>query len=432
MGDRILSHDLSNLYLGNYKHGDMQHDPWFFQRPTLILHDQEPIMFNDQKESWMKFNFNITSFDDRSIILTSELNSKELDEFCSITGAQPCYWFSNGALALDWYQNGLWDLENHMDLINPKGLRYKFSAMNRLIDQQRLYRPIMSRLLMEKVDNQYLRLSCNLTDPISNKNITEMAYPSKYKSLFKNIDVKSPILVNVMPEDLSSTGDIMNKSHAISGSYFSRVFCHIVTETLFIDDTLHLTEKSLRPMVNRRPFLMLGPPGSLGLLRRYGFQTFNSYWSESYDDIKDPWDRLDAVMSIVNELNRMTLQDMEAMLIDMRNILQHNFNHFYNGFKDIILEELINNLKSTIETQKNKTPNGWMIKRIKELTPARLHGLINGPIFDEIPNIKLYEDAKQNNLTKVDHNLARFLVYHMDIDKKASKEEILASVMSIF
>ena len=156
LGDRILTNDLTNLYLSNFEHNTLQYDPWFFQRPTLIIHDQEPMMFTLQRNSWLRFNFNITSFDDRTIILTSELNSKELDEFCNLTGAQPCYWFSNGALALEWYQNGRWNLGNLNSLSKPKRLRYKFSAMNRLIDQQRLYRPIISRLLMEIVDNQYL------------------------------------------------------------------------------------------------------------------------------------------------------------------------------------------------------------------------------------------------------------------------------------
>lgn len=432
LGDRILTNDLSNLYLSNFEHNTLQYDPWFFQRPTLIIHDQEPMMFTLQRNSWLRFNFNITSFDDRTIILTSELNSKELDEFCNLTGAQPCYWFSNGALALEWYQNGRWNLDNLNSLSKPKRLRYKFSAMNRLIDQQRLYRPIISRLLMEIVDNQYLRLSCNLTDPVSKRNINEMDYPGKYRYLFNKIDMSSPILLNVMRDDLASDGSIRNKSHSISGSYFNRVFCHIVTETLFLDDTLHLTEKSLRPIVNQRPFLILGPPGSISLLKRYGFMTFDKYWSESYDNISDPWERLEAVMAIVEKLNHMSLDDMENMLIDMRDILQHNFDHFYNRFKDIIFDELVDNLRSAVQIQKNKTPNGWMIQRIKALSEARLQGMLNGPIYDELPNSVLYESKQLNEQTKIDQNLARFLVQHLGIDKKASKEEILASVMALF
>jgi hypothetical protein len=431
LGVRMLSSDLSNLELINFQHNTLQYDPWFFQRPSLLIHDQEPMYFNGQKKDWLQYHFNTTAFDDRAIVLTSELNSKELDDYCQTTGAKSCYWFSNGALALEWYQNGRWNLQNSKSLDTRKGLRYKFSAMNRLIDQQRSYRPVISKILLDTVDNKFLRLSCNLTDPISKKTAMDLDIPQRYKALFKKMDMTAPILMNVMPEDLSPTGDIQNKSYAISGSYFSRVFCHIVTETLFMDDTLHLTEKSLRPIVNQRPFLMLGPPGSLGLLRRYGFKTFSQYWSEDYDDITDPWARLDAVVEIIHKLDKLSLDDMEDMLLDMQNITLYNFNHFYGDFGNIVYEELIANLKAAVNHHGQRTPKGWMIKRIESLSEAELQNMINGQINDEIDNFELFDGYNNADYTKIDRNLARFLVYHLNVDKKASKEEILASLMSL-
>jgi hypothetical protein len=427
---RIISSDLSNVITKNLDHNTLQYDPWFFQRPTLFLHDQEPMMFAVQKNQWKKLQFNYSAFDSRMIILTSEINSKELDDFCATTGAIPCYWFSNGALALEWYHYGRWNLNNDLSPKSTK-LRYKFSSMNRLIDQQRKYRPIASKLIANTVDNRYLRLSCNMTDPISSKNILEMDIPTKYQNLFKSMDLQNPLLINVMQDDLSETGDIMNKSFSLSYNYFSRVFCHIVTETMFIDDTLHLTEKSLRPFALQRPFIILGPKGSLDLLRRYGFKTFGDYWSEDYDTIADPWERLDAVIDIVRQLDKMTLSDMEEMLNNMKEILQYNFKHFYDGFKDVIYQELVHNLRQSIDHLKLKYEPGWIIQRIDSLPEEKIHNILDGPIMDEIPDQHLYEGIQVGDYTMIDHNIRRLIVHHIGLDKKASKENILASVKSM-
>lgn len=429
LGDRMLNHDLSNVHIDNFDYNTLQYDPWFFQRPTIMLHDQEPLMFNNQKNHWDRFIFKANDFDDRLLILTSEKNSKELDDFCKWSGAVPCYWFSNAALAMEWYQNGRWNLRNEIPYEKPR-LRYKISCINRLIDQQRVYRPILSKLLMETVDNQYMRLSCNLTDPISNKPITDLDIPKQYMGLFKGIDTSLPLLINVPEFDLSHPGEIINQSHNLSTTYFSRVFCHIITETLFIDDTLHLTEKTFRPLVLQRPFLMVGPPRSLELLRSYGFRTFNEFWNEGYDNISDPWQRLHAVLEIVKKINAMSLDDLESLLGEMQHILKHNFDHFYGEFPNIVYKELVDNLRASMDKQKTKKPKGWMIQRIESLSEARLHGLINGPLYEEISDIDLFDDLKRNDFTRIDHNLARFLVNHMGVNKNAGKEEILASIYS--
>ena len=429
LGDRILNHDLTNIRIDNYDFNTLQYDPWFFQRPTILLHDQEPMMYNDQKENWDRFIFKTNDFDDRLLILTSEKNSKELDDFCKWSGAVPCYWFSNAALAIEWYQNGRWNLRNEIPYEKPR-LRYKISCINRLIDQQRIYRPILSRLLMETVDNKYLRLSCNLTDPISNKPITDLDIPKRYMGLFKGVDTSSPLLVNVPLDDLTPTGEIINQSYNLSRTYFSRVFCHIVTETLFMDDTLHLTEKTFRPLVLQRPFLMVGPPGSLELLRSYGFRTFDEFWNEGYDTISDPWQRLDAVLDIVKQITNMSLDDLESMLGKMQHILKHNFDHFYGEFPNIVYKELVDNLRTSIAKQRSKKPKGWMIQRIESLSEGKLQELITSPISDEISDVTLYDGFKANDFRMIDQNLARFLSHHMGVPKDASKEQILASIYS--
>ena len=59
-----------------------------------------------------------------------------------------------------------------------------------------------------------------------------------------------------------------------------------VVET-WMDDTMFLTEKTYRAIVNRHPFVLAGPVKSLEYLHSLGFKTFHEFIDESYDSIMD-------------------------------------------------------------------------------------------------------------------------------------------------
>lgn len=429
LGSRIIDPDISCFESYNQNYDKILADKYFYQRSCILLHDQEPLMYQNQIERWNQWRFNTSSFDDRMIILHSERKSLELDKFCNEMQAIPCHWFSNGALAIDWYQKWKWNLRLHMKLSRPR-LHYKFSCLNRLISYQRSYRPVFSRMVMDIVDHHHLKLSCSLTDPVDGIRASDLDIPKKYLTLFKNLNMDIPITINIDSYDLEH-GKILNQSYDACSNYFDPVFCHIATETLFTGPTLHLTEKSLRAFVNKRPMILLGPPHSLSYLRSYGFKTFGDFWDESYDSIEDPWARMEAVVELVKKLNQMSLNDMEDMLDNMQPILDHNSRHFFMDFPQVIIDELMTNMSSAISTAKSREANGWMLNRIKELDDAKFNSLMNGQIIDEFSNKELYDSIKQGDKTKMDYNLARVLLLDMGFDKESSKEEILARLKII-
>lgn len=431
LGERLVASDLSNLGPMHDVEMDAANDKWINQRPPLLLHDQEPMFYKAQSHTYEYWRFCMTSFDDRMVVLTSEKNSPELDEFCKAMGAEPCYWFSNAALALEWYAKGEWNLKHQYKHLTAPRLHYKFSCVNRLIDGERSYRPVISKFLSDTVDHRYLRLSCNLRDPVSGKAVSQLELPSKYARMLKDLDHNEPLMVNIPADDLETDGSIPNRSYDLCHQYFLPVFCHVVTETLFIGKTLHLTEKSLRAFANKRPMLMLGPPGTLDLLRSYGFKTFDRWWDESYDNIDNPWDRLEAVMKIVSQINSYSFEQLESILDQMMPILKHNFDLFYGDFKKIIMQELVTNLQAATAKAKAKPPSGWMIKRIESLTDEQIRTLISSDIGDEIPNKDLYASIKLGDYSRVDKNLSRFLKKYLEIKEDASKADILASIRLI-
>jgi hypothetical protein len=123
-------------------------------------------------------------------------------------------------------------------------------------------------------------------------------------------------------------------------------FWHIVTETVFYYDKLHLTEKIFKPIVSKQPFMLLEAPGNLAYLKSYGFKTFDSIIDESYDLIQDNDLRTEAVVEQLHWYCNLTPDQKTDVIQHLEPIIQHNFDHFYGEFRHIITRELLDNTKT--------------------------------------------------------------------------------------
>jgi hypothetical protein len=126
--------------------------------------------------------------------------------------------------------------------------------------------------------------------------------------------------------------------------FLKKAAFNIVSETVFDFPFPDFGEKTAQPILAKRPFISIGPYGNLRYLRSKGFKTFDSVIDESYDEIEDPNKRMDAVMSLVLELNKMGQTELNDMLYSLEDILLHNFHlllkqikHFTNQTKYDIL-----------------------------------------------------------------------------------------------
>lgn len=273
----------------------------------MIFHDQEPIAFASYEDAWMHQIYRLNRLNTNHLLSNSEINSIEKDKLLKASGWRDFYWFSNGFLSLEWYRYYQYAtyLEDHWE---P---RYLFSCYNR-ITRNRPHRTAISKEL--------LRLG-------SDKIILSYTGESSEDGL--------PMVINTKDHNRE------NMSHHIQTEDFMDSFCHVVTERLFDEDRIHLTEKAFRPIVCCRPFILASTPNSLEYLRSYGFKTFHEFWDESYDSIQDHQERLAAITKLIRDLSSV---DAASMLAEMRTILLHNRNHFYNSFRDIITRELYQNL----------------------------------------------------------------------------------------
>lgn len=124
-------------------------------------------------------------------------------------------------------------------------------------------------------------------------------------------------------------------------------FWNVITETLYAEKTLFISEKIWKPMMNFQPFIVLGNPGTLALLRRLGYLTFSKWIDESYDQIEDPAERFLHAMVQVRHLCAMTPQRLQHQRKEMEFALFHNRNYFLSK-KDTALKSYYDSIALAI------------------------------------------------------------------------------------
>jgi hypothetical protein len=105
--------------------------------------------------------------------------------------------------------------------------------------------------------------------------------------------------------------ELWNAGLAVDLEEYNESWFSVVTETEMRTRPSRITEKSVKPFANFHPMLVLGNPGSLALVRSYGFATFPDIIDESYDDEVDPRRRFDMVYK---EVRRLCCLDEDALL----------------------------------------------------------------------------------------------------------------------
>jgi len=127
----------------------------------------------------------------------------------------------------------------------------------------------------------------------------------------------------------------------------------VILETLFDDERLHLTEKTLRAIAMAKPFILTSTHGSLQYLKDYGFKTFDTVWNEDYDKIVDPIQRLQSIIALMKDISKW---DAHTRLIKMKQAQEiSNFNKnlfFSSAWKQKIINEYSDNLTEAMKKMK--------------------------------------------------------------------------------
>jgi hypothetical protein len=98
----------------------------------------------------------------------------------------------------------------------------------------------------------------------------------------------------------------------------------IVAETWTQGSCFFPTEKTTRPMLLKKPMIVMGPKNYLEHLRQMGFRTFADFWDEDYDGY-DNQDRYLKILALIDKLSSMSVTELEIMYWDMQYTLDHNY-----------------------------------------------------------------------------------------------------------
>ena len=314
----------------------------------IFFYDQEPFIHQLADPYMTLFILNDSRL---NILVTSEHSNDLPNNFIT------SYYFFHGFAALDWYR-GYYAL-NYNKLIVKK-YNYDFISFNRIINSDRSYRIYFISKLKELELLDRGRVSFNVTNNLFDDWRDEVADPNTKLSLhaqqhaeqhLTNINklvIDSPQLPGSASADIPRTIDC----YIDPTNYVPIIdsFWHIVTETVFYYDKLHLTEKIFKPIVSKQPFMLLAAPGNLAYLKSYGFKTFDSVIDESYDDIVDNDLRTEAVVDQLHWYCNLTPDEKTDIIQQLAPIIDYNFHHFYGEFRHIITRELLDNTKTLFQS----------------------------------------------------------------------------------
>ncbi len=305
----------------------------------LIFWDQEPLYQENAQiffEKFCQFDLDLPhsqpwyGYDGKKIVVTSEVRSEARLWLENTYGVSTDYYFFHGWAALDWYRG-----YNHSFLSQPwpdRKFDHAFICPNNIVGGRRAHRlQLLSELGKRGCIDQNL-ISFPATCPYEGKSV-EKLFQEQALSFPKNLSL--PLII-----DHNHDHDHAGNSHRIDfWEQAMRCFCHVVTETVYDDNRIHITEKTFKPIVLQQPFLVVGNRGALKYLRDYGFRTFGDIWDEDYDDL-DHEHRISAVADICKDITSWSESQRKQAQLEIADVVRHNHDWFYGGFQDVLWKEI--------------------------------------------------------------------------------------------
>ena len=282
------------------------------------------------------------------ILLTSE-HSAEVKNYCKKEKLYSIYYFFHGFACLYWYNDTKYFEKN------PPKWSNTFISMNRLCTSDRSYRLLLvTELLNRNIDTKG-KISLQFIK--NNENIIKKELIDPHNKLSKHAKIKVYKTLGSLRKNFIIDQEVTGTASAHCGrneyELWQSCFLHVVSETVFFHEKLHLTEKIFKPIVSLRPFVLLGAYKNLEYLKTYGFKTFDKWIDESYDDEPDNEKRLLLVCNEIEKIANLSETEIQKMYFEMQSILEFNYKHFFSNFKNIIVDELVNNFEGFMRQYNN-------------------------------------------------------------------------------
>jgi hypothetical protein len=327
--------------------------PQTITSPAVWCHDQEPLdhayysqhLKQKHDSQWEEIcrrtgvrtptiknlNYNWNWFE-KNLLLHSEQRSHNLEQYRNNNKLIPVYYWSHAVIAREWFRYAEYVQQR-------KQVKKTFLIYNRAWSGTREYRLRFAELLVSLGLQDKCQTTVNPIEP-------ELGVHYETHQFKNPIWRPSTVLENFFP--ISTAPSHYSADFDIED--YEATDIEVVLETLFDDDRLHLTEKSLRPIACAQPFILAGTHGSLEYLRSYGFKTFGDVWDESYDLVEDPAERLIQIAELMKYISNWLPHQRERNMAKAQAIADYNRQYFFSQeFANKIINELKTNLKISFE-----------------------------------------------------------------------------------
>ena len=99
----------------------------------------------------------------------------------------------------------------------------------------------------------------------------------------------------------------------------------MVSESFTLGDCFFITDKTVRPMLLKKPFITFASKHHLAYLKQMGFKTFQEFWHEGYDHA-DGVNRYQQILQLIDWIAQQPMDALVDMYQRMQPILDHNYN----------------------------------------------------------------------------------------------------------
>lgn len=218
----------------------------------------------------------------------------------------------------------------------------KFKPWNLSADKPKLF-----DALIGSTDRELKPHRCFVFDQLQKHNLLDRCFVNSWGSInYRSAELETTD-DSAIKDFKNSTTYLAQLQNGISMSFsipidiYQQSWYSIVTETLGYRSN-HITEKIMKPMFEKRIFVVFGAQGTLSRLHDLGYKTFDPWIDESYD--QEPNDSVRWQMAF-DQVLKLSQADHATIYQQLDLVLEHNHTWMKDKF-----ESRIQNLKSFLDS----------------------------------------------------------------------------------
>lgn len=127
-------------------------------------------------------------------------------------------------------------------------------------------------------------------------------------------------------------------------NFYQETFCSVIAETAAAADKPNFSEKIFRTISHGHPFILIGSPNSLAMLRNLGFDTYDDIFDNGYDTEAVRDRRLIKIFDVIDQIAKLSIDDLNNLNQQLLPRRLHNIKNY-----QLMYEKMLN--KSTLLVQ---------------------------------------------------------------------------------